>query len=239
MKFSTIRWATPLVTAALLAVPAAAMAQSAPPQQTPPAQSTPPSQTAPPQSTPPAPQTTAPAASAQVDATAAKQHLSEARDTLSQITSMPEAARLQGEARTQVSQLISNFNALITAQSDWRAAYSKVEDNLNALIGPDGSEQPGASAAGTTGTSGTAGAAGTAGSTGTTGTTASAASAAPGAAASLDPAIRAKLVEFRMHLREFEKAAGGPNNNEAESTARRDERRGESRAVTLTRRVER
>ena len=45
-----------------------------------------------------------------VDAAAAKQHLSEARDTLSQLTSMPEAAKLQGDARTQVSQLISSFN---------------------------------------------------------------------------------------------------------------------------------
>src|SRR5260370_27531641 len=60
-----------------------------------------------------------------VDAAAAKQHLSEARDTLSQLTATPEAARLQGDARTQVSQLISNFNDLITTQSDWRSADPK------------------------------------------------------------------------------------------------------------------
>src|SRR5262249_61446825 len=66
----------------------------------------------------------------QGDQTAARQHLSEARNTLSAMTSMPEAAKLQGEARTQISQLISNFNALITTQSEWRAAYAKVDANL-------------------------------------------------------------------------------------------------------------
>src|SRR5919198_322680 len=53
---------------------------------------------------PPAAQPSTP--QAQVDAQAAKQHLSEARDALAQLTSLPEAAKLQGEARTQVSQLI-------------------------------------------------------------------------------------------------------------------------------------
>src|SRR5260370_17587384 len=76
-----------------------------------------------------------------VDAAAAKQHLSEARDTLSQLTSMPEAARLQGDARTQVSQLISNFNELITMQSEWRSAYAKVDANLAALLGPEAPDQ--------------------------------------------------------------------------------------------------
>jgi hypothetical protein len=186
MQFSTTRWAMPVVAAALIALPAAGFAQTNPTQ--PPAQ--PPAQQTP-ATTQPAPQSAQPATtSAQPDAAAAKQHLTEARDALSQITSMPEASRLQGDARTQISQLISNFNALITAQSDWRSAYAKVDENLTTLLGPDSGDQPPAPAAGTTGTSGTVGTSGTSGS-------------------GLDPAIRAKLVEFRTHLKAFEKAAGG------------------------------
>ena len=124
-----------------------------------------------------------------IDATASKQHLSAARDTLSQLTSMPEAARLQGDARTQVSQVISSFNELITTQSDWRAAYAKVDAGLTAVLGPDAPEPAPRDAPST----GVTGAVGTSGS----------------AAATLDPAIRAKLVEFRAHLKAFEKSAGG------------------------------
>ena len=92
---------------------------------TPPQQ--PPAETQPAQQPPRAQQTTTtqPATTGQVDANAAKKHLSDARDTLSQLTSMPEAAKLQGDARTQVSELISNFNELITTQADWRAAYAR------------------------------------------------------------------------------------------------------------------
>jgi len=122
-----------------------------------------------------------------VDAAASKMHLSAARDTLSQLTSMPEAARLQGETRTQVSQIISSFNDLITTQADWRSAYAKVDGALTALLGPDTAE-PAPAATGVTGAVGTSG-------------------AAP--ATTLDPAVRAKLVEFRTHLKEFERAAGG------------------------------
>lgn len=186
------RWSTAIAIAALVALPIAASAQStqgAPPQN-PPQQSQPPSQppsqpaqppaqqppaTAPPSTTtqPPAEQ---PPAAGQADATAAKQHLTQARESLSAITSMPEAAKLQGDARTQVSQLISNFNALITTQSEWRAAYAKVDENVTALLGPDApADQP-------VGTSGNA---------------------------NLDPAIRAKLTEFRTHLKAFASAAGG------------------------------
>jgi len=121
-----------------------------------------------------------------VDAAASKRHLSAARDTLSQLTSMPEAARIQGDARTQVSQIISNFNELITTQSEWRSVYAKVDTGLTAVLGPDAPE-PAPPASGVTGAVGTAGS----------------------AAASLDPAVRAKLVEFRAHLKEFERAAGG------------------------------
>src|SRR5439155_271781 len=65
-----------------------------------------------------------PAADAAVDQEAARRHMTEARNTLSQLTQLPAAAQLAGEARAQVSQLIANFNELITAQSDWRANYA-------------------------------------------------------------------------------------------------------------------
>lgn len=160
------RWSTAVAAATLLALPIAAFAQST---------TTPP---------PPQQQTRPPA---QVDPAAAKAHLSQARDTLSQLTSMPEAAKLQGDARTQVSQLISNFNALITTQSEWRPAYAKVDENLTAVLGPDAApDQP----------------------VGTSGTT-----------AALDPAIRAKLAEFRTHLRAFEEAAGGTTTNPSMPTS--------------------
>ena len=160
----TARWSSAVAVTALLALPGAALAQSTPPQN-PPTQQQPPSQ---PPAQPP---------SGQVDAAAAKEHLTKARESLSAVTSMPEAAKLQGEPRTQVSQLIANFNALITTQADWRSAYDKVNQNVTALLGPDTPpDQP-------VGTSGTA---------------------------ALDPAIRAKLAEFRTHLKAFESAAGGP-----------------------------
>src|ERR671927_290062 len=69
----------------------------------------------------------------QIDADAARRHLMAARESLSQLTQLPAATQLTGEARTQVAQLISNFNELITAQSNWRASFAKVNSNLNAL----------------------------------------------------------------------------------------------------------
>jgi hypothetical protein len=167
MYCSPARWTRVVTAAALLSLPLAASAQTT---------------AAPAQA--PAPQ------DPKVDAAAAKQHLSEARDTLSQLTSMPEAARLQGDARTQVSQVISNFNELITTQSEWRSVYAKVDANLTALLGPESPNQP--AGTGVTGAVGTSGVAG-----------------APENAAAIDPGIRAKLVEFRTHLKEFERAAGG------------------------------
>jgi hypothetical protein len=147
------------------------------------------------QSTQPGAAPQAQPAPGQVDAQAAKQHLSEARDSLAQLTSLPEASKLQGDARTQVSQLISNFNELITTQSDWKSAYAKVSANLDMLIGPD------ASATGMSGTTATPPA--TAGTTGAAGAT--------GPAMQIDPAIKGKLQEFRTHLKEFEQSAGGVN----------------------------
>jgi hypothetical protein len=138
----------------------------------------------------------APAAASQADADAARRHLMAARDNLSQLTQLPAAAQLSGESRTQVTQLISNFNELITTQANWRASYDKVAANLTALIGPDtGSAETTAAAPAPTAPAPTAtpGAVGTAGSTAT----------------ELDPAIRAKLVELRRNLVEFQKASGG------------------------------
>jgi hypothetical protein len=125
----------------------------------------------------------------QVDTQAARRHITEARDKLSELTQLPAAAALTGEARTSVASLISNFNELITNQTDWRASYTKVENDLTALLGP---EDP-------TGTGGTA-ATGTAGAVGTSGT----ATGTP-----LDPAVRAKLTELRAKLNEFKTALGG------------------------------
>jgi hypothetical protein len=143
----------------------------------------------PPASTqPPATASGSTTASTQVDAESAKQYLTAARNSLSEMTQLPAAAQLTGDARTQVTQLISNFNDLITTKTDWRVSYAKVEANLNALLGSGASDESAARA----GTSGTAGAVGTAGEAG-----------------SLDPGIRAKLVEVRSHLEKFEQAAGG------------------------------
>jgi hypothetical protein len=130
---------------------------------------------------------TAPAADSQASEEEARRQLTAARDSLAQLTQLPAAAQLTGDARTQVSQLISNFNELITAKADWKAAYDKVNANVMALIGPESAaSQPAA-----------AGPTGTPGAVGTSGTT-----------PALDPAIKGKLVEFRTHLKDFEKAAG-------------------------------
>ncbi len=138
------------------------------------------------------------AAPAQVDQEAARRHLTTARDTLSQLTKIPAAAQLTGENRTQVTQLIANFNELITTQSQWRASYDKVAANLNALLGPGVSGAAPDVAAATPATP--AGTPPEPGAVGTSGV----------ANADLDPAIRAKLVELRSNLAEFEKAMGAP-----------------------------
>jgi hypothetical protein len=118
------------------------------------------------------------------DEQAARQRLTAARNTLSEMTQLPAASQLTGDARTQISQLISNFNELISAEGNWKASYDKVSANLATLLGPE-------NVAPASPTSGTPGAVGTAGTI------------------ELDPAIREKLVELRLQMREFEKAAGG------------------------------
>ncbi|MEO5896816.1 MAG: hypothetical protein ABIS06_14050 [Vicinamibacterales bacterium] len=168
-------------TASPTATPAEPSASAQP--TTPPAQST----ATPPASTAPAQPPSAEAAQAQPDQQAARKYLTDARGTLSEMTQLPAAAQLSGDARTQISQLISNFNELITTQTEWRASYAKVNANLTALLGPDsGTPDP------STGS-------GTAGAVGTSGTT----------APNIDPAVRGKLIELRKHLSEFERVASG------------------------------
>jgi hypothetical protein len=105
--------------------------------------------------------------------------LTAARNTLSQMTQLPAASQLQGEPRAQVAELITNFNELITTQANWKEAYEKVEANLATLL----NSVPAAPAGDPSKPVGTSGAGG------------------------LDPAIRAKLMEFRSHLDKFEEAA--------------------------------
>jgi len=83
----------------------------------------------------------------QVDEEAARRALTAARDNLSQLTQLPAATQLNGEARAQVAQLISNFNELITTQVQWRASYAKVAGNLNTLLGPDNTDAEAAAGA--------------------------------------------------------------------------------------------
>ena len=135
------------------------------------------------------------AAQPQIDADAARRSLMAARESLSQLTQLPAASQLTGDARAQVAQLISNFNELITTQSNWRASYDKVNGNLTTLIGADNTDAEAVGGAATTAT----GATQAPGAVGTSGA----------ATVELDPAIRAKLVEFRHNLSEFQKASGG------------------------------
>ena len=121
MNRSIARWTTAMAAAAVIAMPAAGLAQT-PTTTQPPATTTDPGQT---MAQPPSPSTEA-----------AKQHLTAARNALSELTQLPAASQLTGDARTQVSQLISNFNEMITTDNQWRESYAKLEANLNALIGP-------------------------------------------------------------------------------------------------------
>ncbi len=154
---------------------------------------------------PPASTTQAPmdpaAAQVKPDADGAKRALTAARDSLGEVTKLPAAQQLSGELRTQLTQLIANFNELITTNTEWKASYAKVDANLTALMGAQTADEsttaPAAATAGATGTAGaTTSAAGAVGTSGTTTTT-------------LDPGVKAKLTEFRAHLKEFEKAANG------------------------------
>jgi hypothetical protein len=103
-----------------------------------------------------------------------------------------------------VQQLITNFNELITNTTDWRASYTKVAATLTTLLGADTADAPPAAATANATPTATPGAAGTTGTAATTG-----AGTTGAASVQLDPAIRAKLVEMRASLNEFQKASGG------------------------------
>jgi hypothetical protein len=151
------------------------------------------------------------AAAPKIDAEAAHRELLAARDALNQLTQLPAAAQLSGDSRTQVQQLITNFNELITNTTDWRPSYAKVEGSLNAILGPDAT----ASAAEMNPAAATPATPATPANPATPASPANpSATATPGAVGTsgtnqLDPAIRAKLMEMRTHLSEFQKASGG------------------------------
>jgi hypothetical protein len=169
--------------AAPAAQPSASAEPATPPAQTPPQSAA--ATTSPMTSSPAEPsQQQAPAATPQSNPDEAKRHLSAARESLSQLTQLPAAAQLQGESRNQVSQLISNFNELITTKENWRATYDKVNSNVMMLLSSEAAAPAEPAPTGTPGAVGTSG------------------------AVALDPAIRGKLVEFKEHLTKFEKAAG-------------------------------
>jgi hypothetical protein len=120
---------------------------------------------------------------AQADNEVTRRHLLAARNTLSELTQMPQASAITGEARTHISQLISRFNELIAATDQWREPFDGVKATLDNLLGPRDERTPIPEPApgepvGTTGT------------------------------VTLEPEVRAKLVEFRTHLRAFEESAG-------------------------------
>lgn len=121
-----------------------------------------------------------------------RRHLLAARDTLASLTQMPQAAGITGDARVQVSQLITRFNELIATNAAWREPLDDVKRRLNTLLTVDDRETPREAATGTSGT------------------------------VVLDPDVRAKLVEFRSHLETFERSAGGqatgPGQQEASSS---------------------
>jgi len=114
-------------------------------------------------------------------------HLTAARQDLADITKLPAAAQIQSQARTQLNDLISSFNALITSTGpEWRQAYDRVQSTLSALLGPDQGQpgQPGDTGQSPVGTSGTV------------------------AATALDPAIVAKLNDMRQHINQFGQTVG-------------------------------
>ena len=133
---------------------------------------------------------------------AARVHLTAARNTLSQMTQLPAASQLQGETRAKVAELITNFNDLITTQANWKESYDKVEATLTALLNTSPASPSATAAADPARPTAPPSAVGTSGAT----------------AASLDPALRSKLVEFRSHLDKFENAAGGAKTTPTAST---------------------
>ncbi len=119
----------------------------------------------------------------------------QAKQALMDLTKLPEASQLQGEARNGVIQIINSFNSLVTADTNWYDRYQDVQQQLTRILGSDvsGSSASSGAESGSVGTSGAA-------------------------SNDVPPAIRSKLVEFRQHLSAFGKAAGAPDNGAAAGT---------------------
>jgi hypothetical protein len=139
----------------------------------------------------------------QKDEAAARQALLQARESLAELAKSPEAAQLQGQPRTEVSELITNFNALLSAESGWYEQYKLVMQNLYNVLGPASADE---TATGTTGSTTSGSASGTSGTTGSTAGTSD-----PASSGEVPAALRSKLVDFRQKLTEFGRAAGAPD----------------------------
>jgi ElaB/YqjD/DUF883 family membrane-anchored ribosome-binding protein len=210
----SMNWKTLVVTTALVVSPFAAstwvddgaraaslFSQSQPPQTQPPTQPPTEPPTQPPTQPPPTPPpTTQPPTEPQSGRDAALGHLSEARDSLAEMTKLPEAAKLQGQARTEVNALITNFNALISATGpEWKDHYQRVRQNVMTLLPASGTASSSQSAVGTSGSQ----------------------------AVQLEPAVEEKLKDVRRHLDLFAEAAGvepvgGGTSTAGSSTATQD-----------------
>jgi hypothetical protein len=155
--------------------------------------------------------------SRQPDEAAARAALAQAKQSLTELIALPDTSKLSADARSAINQVITNFNSLVTAESNWYERYRDVQRSLAPMIGPD----PAEGAAGATGTSGT-GTTGAAGTTGTSGTAAGATTAtgaAGGASVDVPAPVKDKLVQFRQHMSEFAQAAGAPPPGSPAATA--------------------
>lgn len=140
-----------------------------------------------------------------VDEAAAREHLSQARQALADLTKLPAATQLQGEQRTTIASFIQAFNAFATATTDWRSKFAAVNTQLDQILASADAAGTSSGTAGTTGSSATAAnssGASTSGATGSTGTAA--------ASGGYDPTIVAKLREVKTHLDAFQEASGDP-----------------------------
>lgn len=129
------------------------------------------------------------------DEEAARQELVQAKQSLMDLTKLPEASQLQGDARTGVIQVINGFNSLVTTDTNWYDHYKEVQQQLARVLGSDVSGSGAASGA-------------ESGSVATSGTTTT----------DVPAPVRDKLIEFRQHLVAFGKAAGAPGSADAAGT---------------------
>ena len=155
--------------------------------------------------TPPSSSTSASSSSGGIDEAAAREHLSQARQALADLTKLPAATQLQGDQRTQVANFIQSFNAFATATTDWRSKFQAVEQQLDQILATADASNTSSGTAGTAGSSATTAPSGDANTSGATGASGTAASAA-----GYDPTIIAKLREVKTHLDAFQEASGDP-----------------------------